>query len=129
MTASSLGAVPANCDNSWGELMDLRYDFHLGNGDNGNVYGITHYGHQTRNQTFTYDALNRLTSAQNAGTDCTMVLPDGHTEYWGNSYNYDAWGNLLGKTPTKCSAENLSMGIAVNNRAQAAAIFMIPPAT
>jgi RHS repeat-associated protein len=118
MTASSLGAVPTNCDNSWGELMDLRYDFHLGNGDNGNVYGITHYGHQTRNQTFTYDALNRLTSAQNAGTDCTMILPDGHTEYWGNSYSYDAWGNLLGKTPTKCSAENLSVGAAANNQLQ-----------
>jgi RHS repeat-associated protein len=118
MTASSIGAVPTNCDNSWGELLDLRYDFHLGSGDDGNVYGITHYGHQTRNQTFTYDALNRLTSAQNAGTDCTVTLPDGHTEYWGNSYSYDAWGNLLGKSVTKCSAENLSLTAAANNQLQ-----------
>jgi len=43
--------------------------------------------------------VNRLISAQNAGTDCTKILPDGHTEYWGNSYSYDAWGNLLGKPP------------------------------
>jgi RHS repeat-associated protein len=118
MTASSLGAVPTNCDNSWGELLDRRYDFHLGNGDNGNVYGITHYGDQTRNQAFTYDGLNRLTSAQNAGTDCTKTLPDGHTEYWGNNYGYDAWGNLLGKTPTKCAAENLSLTATANNQLQ-----------
>jgi RHS repeat-associated protein len=118
MTASSLGAVPTNCDNSWGELLDLRYDFHLGSDDNGNVYGITHYGHQTRNQMFTYDVLNRLTSAQNAGTDCTMILPDGHTEYWGNSYSYDAWGNLLGKSVTKCSAENLTVTAGANNQLQ-----------
>ena len=26
---------------------------------------------------------------------------------WGNSYEYDAWGNLLQKTVTKCGAENL----------------------
>jgi RHS repeat-associated protein len=116
MTASSLGAVPTNCDNSWGELLDLRYDFHLGSGDNGNVYGITHYGHQTRNQTFTYDALNRLLSAQNAGTDCSQKLPDGHTEYWGNSYVYDAWGNLNQKQVTKCAAENLSVTVAANNQ-------------
>jgi RHS repeat-associated protein len=29
------------------------------------------------------------------------------TEYWGNSYAYDPWGNLLNKTVTKCGAENL----------------------
>ncbi|HKD79393.1 MAG TPA: RHS repeat-associated core domain-containing protein [Candidatus Angelobacter sp.] len=31
---------------------------------------------------------------------------NGKTEYWGNSYTYDAWGNLLAKSVTKCSAEN-----------------------
>jgi hypothetical protein len=80
--------------------------------------GITNNRDTNRNQTFTYDPLNRLLSAQNAGTDCNAKLPDGHTEYWGNSYVYDAWGNLNQKQVTKCSAENLSMGIAVNNRAQ-----------
>jgi RHS repeat-associated protein len=28
-------------------------------------------------------------------------------EHWGNSYGYDAWGNLLQKSITKCGAENL----------------------
>jgi RHS repeat-associated protein len=99
-------------------LLYLVYDFHLGAGDNGNVWGITNNRDTSRSQTFAYDALNRLTSAQNAGTDCTKTLPDGHTEYWGNSYGYDAWGNLLGKSVTKCSAENLSLTAAVNNQLQ-----------
>jgi hypothetical protein len=118
MTASSTGAVPTNCTNSWDNVLDLSYDFHLGNGDNGNVHGIINYRDQSRNQTFAYDALNRLTSAQNAGTDCTKTLPDGHTEYWGNSYRYDAWGNLLGKSVTKCPAENLNVTAAANNQLQ-----------
>jgi RHS repeat-associated protein len=55
----------------------------------------------------TYDALNRLVSAQNAGTDCSAKVLQNKTEYWGNSYGYDAWGNLLQKSITKCGAENL----------------------
>jgi RHS repeat-associated protein len=41
---------------------------------------------------------------------------NGKTEYWGNSYGYDAWGNLLQKSVTKCSAENLSVVALANNR-------------
>jgi RHS repeat-associated protein len=92
-------------------VFSIGYDFHLGNGssgaDNGNVYGITNYKDQNRNQTFTYDALNRLISAQNAGTNCAATVIGGKSEYWGNSYGYDAWGNLLQKSVTKCGAENL----------------------
>jgi YD repeat-containing protein len=94
-------------------VFSIGYDFHVGNGttgaDNGNVFGITNYKDTThgRDQTFTYDALNRLTSAQNAGTDCTAKVLQNKTEYWGNSYSYDAWGNLLQKSITKCGAENL----------------------
>src|SRR5437016_939861 len=96
--------------------MNLIYDFHVGNGDNGNVYAITNNRDTNRSQAFAYDALNRLISAQNAGTDCSFTLPDGHTEYWGNSYVYDAWGNLNQKQVTKCSAENLSVTVAANNQ-------------
>ena len=73
------------------------------------------YKDTTRSQTFTYDPLNRLTSAQNAGTNCAATTANGKTEYWGNSYNYDAWGNLLGKTITKCGAENLSVTADAHN--------------
>lgn len=48
--------------------LSLTYDFHLGSGDNGNVFAITNNRDNTRNQSFAYDTLNRLISAQNAGT-------------------------------------------------------------
>jgi len=97
-------------------VFSIGYDFHLGNGDNGTVFEITNYRDQTRNQTFTYDALNRLTSAQSAGTNCSQMTVNGKTEYWGNSYGYDPWGNLLQKTVIKCSAENLSVTASANNQ-------------
>jgi len=34
----------------------------------------------------------------------------------GNNYGYDAWGNLLNKTVTKCGAENLSITALANNQ-------------
>ena len=89
--------------------------------DNGNVFGITNYKDQNRTQTFTYDALNRLTSAQNAGTDCSAIVLQNKTEYWGNSYGYDAWGNLLQKSVTKCGAENLLVTADAHNWIHASA--------
>ncbi len=103
-------------------LLSIGYDFHLGNGspgsgtDNGNVWSLINYKDSTRTQTFTYDALNRLLSAQNAGTNCSAATVNGKTEYWGNSYSYDAWGNLLGKAVTKCSAENAVFTMNGNNQ-------------
>jgi RHS repeat-associated protein len=97
-------------------VFSLNYDFHLGAGDNGNVFGITNNKDTSRNQSFTYDTLNRLTSAQNAGTNCSATTVNGKTEYWGNNYAYDAWGNLLQKSVTKCSAENLSLTALANNQ-------------
>jgi RHS repeat-associated protein len=97
-------------------LMYLVYDFHEKNGDNGSVWGITNNRDTTRSQSFTYDALNRLTSGQNSGTDCGVPVLGGATKFWGNKYLYDAWGNLKQKTVNKCSAENLSVSLNTNNR-------------
>jgi RHS repeat-associated protein len=99
-------------------VLSLNYDFHLGVSDNGDVWGIINNKDTTRNQTFTYDPLNRLASAQNAGTDCSQHTVNGATKYWGNNYGYDPWGNLLSKTVTKCSAENLSVTVGTNNQLQ-----------
>lgn len=101
-------------------VFSIGYDFHVGNGttgsNNGNVWNIYNYRDRTRDQTFNYDLLNRLTSAQNAGTNCAATTVNGKTEYWGNSYGYDPWGNLIGKSVTKCSAENLTLTALANNQ-------------
>jgi hypothetical protein len=71
-------------------VFSIGYDFHAGNGtagsgtDNGNVYGIYNYRDRNRDQTFTYDPLNRLLTPQNAGTNCSAATLNGKTEYWGN---------------------------------------------
>jgi RHS repeat-associated protein len=98
-------------------VFSLSYDFHLGNGNNGNVWNITNNVDNPRSQAFNYDPLNRLISAQNAGTDCTqLTLHPPQTKYWGNSYGYDAWGNLLSKAVTKCWSESLSVPALANNQ-------------
>src|SRR6185312_15079743 len=101
-------------------VFSIGYDFHVGNGtsgsDNGNVWNIYNYRDRSRDQSFTYDLLNRLTSAQNAGTNCAAATVNGKTEYWGNNYGYDAWGNLTGKSITKCGAELLNAPALVNNQ-------------
>jgi RHS repeat-associated protein len=107
-------------------VFSIGYDFHAGNGtagsgtSNGNVWGITNYKDTTRNQTFTYDPLNRLVSAQNAGTDCNVPVLGSKKKFWGNSYGYDAWGNLLSKAVTKCSSEAFSVVAGNDNRLQGA---------
>ena len=102
-------------------LFSIGYDFHLGNGtsgsDNGNVWSVINYKDATRTQTFSYDPLNRLTSAQNSGTNCAAQVLYGNLEYWGNNYTYDAWGNLTGKTKitTACSGEGLDVNTDAHN--------------
>ena len=104
-------------------LFSRMYDFHLGAGDNGNLFGVTdgldQLGLNRPNGSvqYGYDALNRITSAATTGTACT-AMPGGSLN-WGNSFTIDAWGNLTGKTVTKCSAESLSSSS--NNRNQLAA--------
>ncbi len=101
-------------------IFSLAYDFHIGNdvtgADNGNVWGITNYKDSSRSQSFTYDQLNRLTSAQNTGADCAQMVIGSKTKFWGNSYGYDAWGNLLSKTVTKCGAEHLDVSADAHNQ-------------
>lgn len=103
-----------------GIVLSLGYDFHVGDGtagsDNGDIFGILNYKDPQRNQTFAYDALDRLVSAHNAGSDCTSTVLEGKTEYWGNTYAYDSWGNLIIKSISKCGAENMSMTADTHNQ-------------
>ena len=91
-----------------GTVLNLTYSFSSGGGNNGSVYSITNNLDTGRTQTFTYDELNRVSTAQSqatAGADC-----------WGQSFGYDRYSNLLSVSVTKCSAPSLSVSVNGNNR-------------
>ncbi|MBI3404322.1 MAG: hypothetical protein HY046_02575, partial [Acidobacteria bacterium] len=84
-------------------LINKLYSFNAGSANNGNVASITDQLNSGRTQSFTYDHLNRLSTAQSSatsGTDC-----------WGLSFGYDVWANLLSSSTTKCSPPNLNYSI------------------
>jgi RHS repeat-associated protein len=104
ISATSSGAAPSSCANmaNIGNVVDYTYNFSLGTADNGNVTSITNNRDNTRSQNFTYDALNRLATAQTQTTGVTIP----NSNCWGFTFGYDAWGNLLsGMTtgPAGCS--------------------------
>ncbi len=87
-------------------LLSLSYSYDQGSGhNNGSVVQITNGRDSTRTVAYTYDQLNRISSAQ---------TPTSAT--WGNSYVYDAWGNLLQKNVIKGVAEPMSLMLNANNQ-------------
>ncbi|OAI56907.1 hypothetical protein AYO50_00295, partial [Acidobacteria bacterium SCGC AG-212-P17] len=117
ITALTSGTPPTSCTDTQniGNIMDRGYDFHAGNGiagsgtDNGNVFGITNYRDTTRSQTFTYDALNRLTSGWSSANTGTYS--------WGENYSVDAWGNLqISPMGGKAHGSNFALSGNVQNR-------------
>jgi RHS repeat-associated protein len=79
-------------------VFSLNYDFHLGGGDNGNVYRILNNRDNTRSQHFSYDSLNRISQAWSTGN------------VWGEGYSTDIWGNLtnIGALSCKPTTEQLN---------------------
>jgi RHS repeat-associated protein len=85
-------------------LLSLSYSYiQSGGGNNGSVVSITNGRDSSRSVSYTYDQVNRLSSAQTSST-------------WGDSYGYDAWGNLLTKNVIVGTAE--TMALTVNNKNQ-----------
>jgi len=90
-------------------VLFFSYDFHLGNGangDNGNVIQIVNNRDTTRTQNFAYDSLNRIASAQTT------------SNLWGTSYVIDTWGNLVQKNGIagKNQTENLTQTASTQNQ-------------
>jgi RHS repeat-associated protein len=123
LTGMTNGAAPITVTNAYNErlqpatlsaataantLFSRTYDFHRANGDNGNVYQELNNLDNARNQSFTYDALNRIATAQSAATSGTKC--------WGESFTVDAWSNLTNKTVTKCTAETLNAPATTKNQ-------------
>jgi RHS repeat-associated protein len=80
-----------------GNAIDITYNFvdPVSNKNAGHVYGIANNLNSSRSQNFTFDQVNRITSAGTTSTSGQYC--------WGYQYSYDVWGNLLaqaGWTPT-----------------------------
>ncbi|MGB8128998.1 MAG: hypothetical protein WCG81_04340 [Candidatus Angelobacter sp.] len=104
-----LQVVTHRATSSGGTALDHAYSYDLGGGvNNGKIASITNNINTGRSQSFAYDSLNRMDSAQSqatTGTDC-----------WGNSYGYDRYGNLLTMGVTKCMAQSLNVTVNTNNQ-------------
>jgi RHS repeat-associated protein len=85
-----------------GTVLDMKYNFSLGTADNGNVMGITNDIDTTRSQTFTYDQVNRIITAQTPSS-------------WSQSFTYDQWANLTTVAATG-TAPPLSLSVNANNQ-------------
>ena len=98
-------------------VFSLSYDFHLGTGDNGNVFQIVNNRDNTRTQAFTYDTLNRIATAQTPNSNL-----------WGASYVIDAWGNLtnMNQNPQKTYGDNLQAAPATTATNSPATATMLP---
>ncbi len=78
--------------------------------NNGSLMTITDNLNAGRTQNFTYDSLNRLSTAKTtvtSGADC-----------WAQQFGYDAWGNLLTATPTQSGCSMTALSQAVNTKNQ-----------
>lgn len=117
-TTSSTGP-PTSCTQTGvvnASILDYQYDFGLGVSDNGNVNKITNRRDPTRSQNFSYDSLNRISTAQTQTTGVTIPNPN----CWGLTFGYDPWGNLLTASttgPAGCPEPlPLSVSAATSNR-------------
>ncbi|HET8922589.1 MAG TPA: RHS repeat-associated core domain-containing protein [Candidatus Acidoferrum sp.] len=82
------GTAPSTCtDTSTGNILDFTYNFSVGTADNGNVTAITNNRDTTRSQSFSYDSLNRISTAKTTSTSGATC--------WDEQFGYDPWGNLL----------------------------------
>lgn len=89
-----------------GTVQNLSYQY--GTSNNGSITSITNNLNTGRTQTFTYDYLNRVATAQTQGSTGPTC--------WGQSFGYDRYANLTSATVTKCSAPTLSLTVNTNNR-------------
>jgi RHS repeat-associated protein len=126
-TALATNTACTAADPTPGNILDLNYNFNLGSTDNGDVMGVTNNRSTTRSQSFFYDSLNRIMTAETTSTYATSTA-----NCWGESYFFDnnststagqgAWGNLTSTLPPStayngCVQEsNLSVTVAANNQ-------------
>jgi RHS repeat-associated protein len=97
------------CQATQYSLFSLTYGHTQNNGNNGQITTITDGVDSGRTVNYTFDALNRITSA----------VTNGSTTYpqWGLSWGYDRYGNRPSQTVTAGSGPSISVSVdATTNR-------------
>ena len=109
-TSSSAPATPCDSPATTANILDYAYTFVDAAGkNNGNVIQIANGITPDRTQSFTYDELNRIKTAQSQAT--------AGSHDWGLSFGYDIWANLLSATVTKGDdVPALSVGVSSSNK-------------
>jgi RHS repeat-associated protein len=87
-----------------GTQLDMSYFYY----QNSNVHIVQNNLDNTRTATYTYDNLNRLSSAASQATSGSNC--------WGQSFTYDRYANLTGIASTKCSSSTMSVTMDLKNR-------------
>ena len=98
--------------------MNLGYDFHLGIGDNGNVFQIMNYRDNNRTQMFMYDALNRIQQAWTNGPNWgeTYGSPATNPGTPPSTPGIDAWGNLGNRSGVTGKTQTEALSAAATNQ-------------
>jgi len=112
---NSLEYTSTQATSTAGTAMNLTLNYNLAGGDNGTVTGITNNVDSGRTQSFSYDPLNRISSASTqatSGVDC-----------WGQSFSPDALANLNSIGVTQCSAGSLNVTVDANNHINSSGSF------
>jgi RHS repeat-associated protein len=87
-----------------GDYLNKTYNYNAGTANNGRIISVTDNLDANNTVSYTYDSLNRLTTAQTAGPA------------WGLSWTYDRYGNRTEQISTKGSppTNSLSVNITTN---------------
>jgi RHS repeat-associated protein len=96
-----MNSIQAKIGSSYIQNLSLSYG--TAGYNNGNIASITNRIDPTRDQSYYYDNMNRVTQ----GGDSTT---------WGEQYGYDNWGNLLSKTPLAGSSPGFTVTANANNQ-------------
>jgi RHS repeat-associated protein len=126
------GSAPPQCGTSviysggcCTSVLDLSYIFTSSSGQNdGDVLQINNNLNMERTELFSYDSLNRLSTAETLSTNQPWYQGDQPLlNCWGEQYTYDPWGNFSAIGPvssayTGCSQESLSMSPTTKNQLQ-----------
>jgi RHS repeat-associated protein len=103
-----------------GTVFSESFNFHLGAGDNGNVYQIVNNRDNTRSQNFIYDQLNRIQQAYSSGTQWGETFGPAATApgVAPSTPGIDTWGNLTNRSGVtgKTNYEPLSVSAGTNNQ-------------